>query len=94
MELFPSNSNFNFMRARVVSLALAFLIMVVAIGAMAVNGFNYGLDFTGGTVAEPWRFHCGNRAPDAYCRSSRSWPGCVCWPSLLTRLMRRSCRPI
>ena len=52
MELFPSNSNFNFMRARAVSLTLAFLIMVVAIGAMAMNGFNYALDFTGGTVAE------------------------------------------
>ena len=52
MELFPSNSNFNFMRARVVSLTIAFLLMVVAIGAMAVNGFNYALDFTGGTVAE------------------------------------------
>ena len=52
MELFPSNSNFNFMRARVVSLTLAFLIMAVALGAMAVNGFNYALDFTGGTVAE------------------------------------------
>ena len=52
MELFPSNSNFNFMRARVVSLTLALLIMVVAIGGMAVNGFNYALDFTGGTVAE------------------------------------------
>ena len=52
MELFPSNSTFNFMRARVVSLTLAFLIMAVAIGAMAVNGFNYALDFTGGTVAE------------------------------------------
>ncbi|MCX7043183.1 MAG: protein translocase subunit SecF, partial [Gammaproteobacteria bacterium] len=52
MELFPSNSNFNFMRARVVSLMLAFLIMAVAIGGMVVNGFNYALDFTGGTVAE------------------------------------------
>ena len=52
MELFPSNSNFNFMRARKVSLSLAFLIMVVAIGAMIGKGFNYALDFTGGTVAE------------------------------------------
>jgi preprotein translocase subunit SecF len=52
VELFPSNSNFNFMRARKVSLALAFLIMVVAIGAMVGKGFNYALDFTGGTVAE------------------------------------------
>lgn len=52
MELFPSNSNFNFMRARVVSLAIAFLIMAVAFGAMIGKGFNYALDFTGGTVAE------------------------------------------
>ena len=52
MELFPHDSNFNFMRARVVSLALAVLIMVGAFVAMGVNGFNYALDFTGGTVAE------------------------------------------
>jgi preprotein translocase subunit SecF len=52
VELFPSNSNFNFMRARVVSLSLALVIMLVAIGAMVGKGFNYALDFTGGTVAE------------------------------------------
>ncbi len=52
MELFPSNSNFNFMRVRTVSLAAALLIMIVAIGGMINNGFNYALDFTGGTVAE------------------------------------------
>ncbi|MEO8160902.1 MAG: protein translocase subunit SecF, partial [Arenimonas sp.] len=52
MELFPHDSNFNFMRVRMVSLAIAFLIMVVAFGAMGVKGFNYALDFTGGTVAE------------------------------------------
>jgi preprotein translocase subunit SecF len=52
VELFPHDSNFNFMRARTVSLALALLIMLGAFGAMAVNGFNYALDFTGGTVAE------------------------------------------
>lgn len=52
MELFPSNSNFNFMKAGRVSLSIAFLIMVVAFGAMGFKGFNYALDFTGGTVAE------------------------------------------
>ena len=52
MELFPHDSNFNFMRARMVSLAIAFLIMVAAFGAMGIKGFNYALDFTGGTVAE------------------------------------------
>ena len=52
MELFPHDSNFNFMRARMVSLALAVAIMLAAFAAMGVNGFNYALDFTGGTVAE------------------------------------------
>ena len=52
MELFPHDSNFNFMRARVVSLSLALVIMLVAIGAMVGKGFNYALDFTGGTVVE------------------------------------------
>ena len=52
MELFPHDSNFNFMRARTISLVLALLIMFVALGAMAFKGFNYALDFTGGTVAE------------------------------------------
>lgn len=52
MELFPSNSNINFMRMRVVSLVVAALLMVVAIGAIATRGFNYALDFTGGTMTE------------------------------------------
>jgi preprotein translocase subunit SecF len=52
VELFPHDSNYNFMRARHVSLALAVLIMLAAFGAMAFKGFNYALDFTGGTVAE------------------------------------------
>jgi preprotein translocase subunit SecF len=52
MELFPHDSNFNFMKMRWVSLAAAALLMFVALGAMAVNGFNYALDFTGGTVTE------------------------------------------
>jgi preprotein translocase subunit SecF len=52
VELFPHDSNYNFMRARYVSLTLAVLIMLAAFGAMAVKGFNYALDFTGGTVAE------------------------------------------
>jgi len=52
VELFPSNSNFNFMRLRWVSLGIAAILLAVALGAMAFNGFNYALDFTGGTVTE------------------------------------------
>jgi preprotein translocase subunit SecF len=51
-NVFPYDSNVDFMRLRWVSLAVAALIMFVAIGAMATKGFNFALDFTGGTVTE------------------------------------------
>lgn len=52
MNLFPYNSQFNFMRLRRVSLFLALALMVVAVAAIPIRGFNFALDFTGGTVAE------------------------------------------
>ena len=52
MELFPSNSKFNFMRVRVASLAVAMVLMLVAFWAIGFKGFNFALDFTGGTAAE------------------------------------------
>ena len=52
MELFPSNSNINFMSARHVFVGLFTTLMLVAVVALATKGFNYALDFTGGTVVE------------------------------------------
>ena len=51
-NVFPYDSNYNFMRLRWVSLAIAALIMFVALGAMAFKGFNFALDFTGGVGIE------------------------------------------
>ena len=51
-NVFPHDSNFNFMRLRWVSLVIAALIMFVGIGAMFTKGFNFALDFTGGTAVE------------------------------------------
>jgi len=51
-NVFPYDSKINFMRVRMVSLAIAALLMFAAIGAMAVNGFNFALDFTGGVGVE------------------------------------------
>jgi len=51
-NVFPYDSTIHFMRARVVSLVIAALLMFAAIGAMAVNGFNFALDFTGGVGVE------------------------------------------
>ena len=52
MELFPSNSNINFMRLRHVTLGLTAFICVAALVLLATQGFNYALDFTGGTATE------------------------------------------
>ena len=51
-NVFPYDSNINFIRLRWLSLGVALAIMLVAIGAMATKGFNFALDFTGGTVTE------------------------------------------
>ena len=51
-NVFPYGSTFDFMRLRWVSLGLAALILLVAIGAMTLKGFNFALDFTGGTAVE------------------------------------------
>src|SRR5688500_4347709 len=51
-NVFPYDSNINFMRLRWVSLVVAAAIMFIGIGAMFTNGFNYALDFTGGTSVE------------------------------------------
>ncbi len=59
-NVFPYDSNIDFMRMRWISAAVALLLMVVAIGAMATRGFNFAMDFTGGIGVE-LRY---DRAPD------------------------------
>lgn len=51
-NLFPYDSKFDFMRLRWIALAIALGLVLVSIGAMAFKGFNFALDFTGGTAVE------------------------------------------
>ena len=51
-NVFPYDSNFDFMRLRWVSLGIALVMLLVAVGAILGKGFNFALDFTGGTVTE------------------------------------------
>jgi len=51
-NVFPYDSNFDFMRLRMASLIVAALIMFVAIGGMFAKSFNFALDFTGGVGIE------------------------------------------
>ena len=52
MHIFPHDINVDFMRVRRVTLAIALVLLVVTIGAFVARGLNFGLDFTGGSVAE------------------------------------------
>lgn len=44
--------NIDFMRLRNISFAIAIIMSVISLGALAVNGLRFGLDFTGGTLIE------------------------------------------
>ena len=52
LNLFPYDSNFDFIRLRWISLSVAALLMLVAVAAMPLKGFNFALDFTGGISIE------------------------------------------
>ena len=52
LNLIPYGSKFDFMRLRFVSVAIAALLTLGAIGAIAFQGFNFALDFTGGVGIE------------------------------------------
>lgn len=52
MEFFNPNSKIDFMGARRWTALFSALIFVLSIGALAVNGLKWGLDFTGGTQIE------------------------------------------
>jgi preprotein translocase subunit SecF len=51
-NVFPYDSNINFIRLRWVSLTIALLMTLVSIGSIAAKGFNFALDFTGGIGIE------------------------------------------
>lgn len=52
LRLIPATPNIDFMRLRWVSVVVFALLTVATIAAIAGKGFNYALDFTGGTVVE------------------------------------------
>jgi len=51
-NVFPYDSNIDFLRLRWISMGIAAVLLLVAVGAIFGKGFNFALDFTGGTVTE------------------------------------------
>ena len=52
MQLLKDNPTFDFMGRRRAALILSAVVLVVSIGAIVLRGFNWGLEFTGGILAE------------------------------------------
>lgn len=49
LTLIPANPNIDFMRMRWVTMGVALVVFIASIAAIGIQGFNYALDFTGGT---------------------------------------------
>jgi len=52
MQLFNKETSYNFLGLRKAAMVLSLTLIVIAIGAIATRGFNFGIDFTGGTIIE------------------------------------------
>ena len=46
------NTNIDFLGRRRMAMVVSVIVLVVSIGAIAVRGLNFGIDFTGGTLVE------------------------------------------
>ena len=49
MEFFKQNTQIDFMRLRQITAVISVLLFVFSIACLAINGLNWGLDFSGGT---------------------------------------------
>src|SRR5690606_26027322 len=52
MQWLSRTPNFNFMKYRWAAMIGSSLLTLIAIGAMLIQGFNFGVDFTGGVIVE------------------------------------------
>lgn len=50
LTLIPSDTKIDFMRMRLAAVIVGALLMIGSIGVIAINGYNFALDFTGGTA--------------------------------------------
>lgn len=52
MQFFKQEPHFDFMGARKIAITVSVLMVLISIGALAIRGLSFGLDFTGGTLIE------------------------------------------
>jgi len=52
MQLISPDINIDFIGKRKIALTISALMILISLGALAVKGLNFGIDFTGGTLVE------------------------------------------
>src|SRR6185437_14836676 len=52
LHILPNDTKIDFMRWRHVAMVVTIIVFLASIGIMGFKGFNYALDFTGGTLIE------------------------------------------
>ncbi|RMH62618.1 MAG: protein translocase subunit SecF [Zetaproteobacteria bacterium] len=62
MQLIRPDTRIDFIGKRKIALAASALMILVSLGALAIKGLNFGIDFTGGTLVEVRFDHAPNIA--------------------------------
>ncbi len=52
LRFIPEATNVDFVRFRYIAFAIDGLLLLISVAAIAINGFNLGIDFTGGVLME------------------------------------------
>lgn len=52
MQIFKTQTNFDFMGKRKLAVIFSLVLIVASLGSFVAQGLNFGLDFTGGTLVE------------------------------------------
>jgi len=52
MQLFNKETHINFLGKRKLAMVFSLALILISIGSFATRGFNFGIDFTGGTLIE------------------------------------------
>lgn len=52
LHILPNDTKIDFMRWRHVAMAVTIVVFLASVAIIGIKGFNYALDFTGGTLIE------------------------------------------
>lgn len=52
MQIFKTETSVDFLGKRKIAMAVSLTLILISIVSMAMRGFNFGIDFTGGTIIE------------------------------------------